>query len=77
MTDDQDDQRWTEESRPTAGNTFNDVTGHNRAIMGVPDKPIDLGSMPKPLRLFGYFFLGAFALFAAVLIVTLIVQAWG
>ncbi|NBD24510.1 hypothetical protein [Paenibacillus glycinis] len=77
MADDHEHQRRNEEHRQPAGNTFNDVTEHNRTIMGVPDKPVDLGSMPKPLRIFGYFFLGAFALFAAVLVVTLIVQVWG
>ena len=40
---------------------FNDVTEHNRNVMGIPDKKADLRSMPKPVRWFGYFFYFAFA----------------
>ncbi|MFC4812448.1 hypothetical protein [Paenibacillus sp. GCM10023250] len=59
------------------GGSFNDVTEHYRTVLGVPDKPVDLNSMPKPLRLFGYFFLGAFVVFAIILVVSVIVQQWG
>ncbi|MVP02451.1 hypothetical protein [Paenibacillus lutrae] len=34
--------------------SFNDATEHNRTILGVPDKKVDLKSMPTPLRWFAY-----------------------
>ncbi|MFC5529767.1 hypothetical protein [Cohnella yongneupensis] len=37
---------------------FNDVTEHYQNIMGMPNKPADLSSMPKAVRWFGYFFIG-------------------
>ncbi|MBO7748137.1 hypothetical protein I8J29_28490 [Paenibacillus sp. MWE-103] len=74
---DQRERREETIAQTKPGGSFNDVTEHYRTVMGVPDKPVDLNGMPKPLRMFGYFFLGAFALFAIVLVVTVIVQSWG
>lgn len=64
-------------STAAGGNVFNDYTAHNRTIMGVPDKPIDLKGMPRPLRYFGYFFMGAIVLGGVAFLVSWIVQRIG
>ncbi|WP_340701311.1 hypothetical protein [Brevibacillus borstelensis] len=37
---------------------FNSVVDHYRNIVGTPSKPIDMESMPKPLKWFGYIVFG-------------------
>jgi hypothetical protein len=49
---------------------LNNITEHYQKIMGMPNKTADLKSMPKPIRWFGYFFIGftICALLALILI---------
>ena len=54
--------------------SFNDFTEHNKNILGVPDKKIDLQTMPKILRWFGYFFIGSITLCALVLVISIIIR---
>jgi hypothetical protein len=63
-----------EENTPidTEVHLINDATEHYRNIMGVPNKKVDLKSMPKLLRWFGYFFYTAIVLLVLVFIVSYI-----
>ncbi|MFM1650541.1 hypothetical protein ACI7RC_00405 [Brevibacillus sp. B_LB10_24] len=52
--------------------SFNSVTDHYQNIMGVPKQTVDLNSMPKPLRWFGYFFYAIIGIGAIFLVIGLI-----
>ncbi|WP_233566946.1 hypothetical protein [Cohnella endophytica] len=47
-----------DKNEPTVVEPFNAATEHLQQIIGVPNKSVDLKSMPKPIRWFGYFFVG-------------------
>ncbi|MDG0808954.1 hypothetical protein [Cohnella rhizosphaerae] len=51
---------------------FNDVTDHMNRIVGVPSRRADLGAMPAALRWFFYFVMTIIALFAVLLIVSIV-----
>jgi hypothetical protein len=67
----------TNESHQVTNNeiqSFNNVTDHYHNIMGVPTKPVDLNSMPKPIRWFGYFFYTVIGVGAIAFIIGVIMQ---
>lgn len=46
---------WTESA---AAEPFNEVIEHFQNVERMPQKPVELQSMPKPIRWFGYLFTG-------------------
>ncbi|WP_245995901.1 hypothetical protein [Paenibacillus taihuensis] len=57
------------ESRAADVPSFNDVTEHNRSIMGVPSNSVQFSSLPTPIRWIGYILFTAFAICSITFVV--------
>ncbi|PUA38033.1 hypothetical protein C8Z91_16665 [Paenibacillus elgii] len=54
--------------------SFNSVTEHYRTIMGTPTNKVDMKTMPRVLRLFGYVVLAIGAICAFLFIIMYALQ---
>ncbi|MEJ8547960.1 hypothetical protein [Brevibacillus borstelensis] len=68
-----EEKRSSEYRPPQENEPFNSVVDHYRNIVGTPDKPIDLESMPKPLRWFGYFFFSVILIGSIMLLIAFLI----
>ncbi len=67
MKDESQEKQHRTESITTV-EPFNDATSHLQNIVGTPNKRVDLNTLPKPIRMFYYFFVSVIVIGVIILI---------